>query len=96
MKKNALPWITFYEEQARIAGRLRGIRKAKRISQRRLSEMSDVAYASIRRFEKIGEISFSSFVKIAMALGLTDDLESLFQVEEHYDSIEEVIRDQQN
>ncbi|MCD8203681.1 MAG: helix-turn-helix domain-containing protein [Coprobacillus sp.] len=55
-------------------------RKEHHYSQKRLSELSGVSYASIRRFEKSGEISLSSLFKIAMALDCLSDFDSLFSV----------------
>lgn len=52
-------------------------RKEKKITQRQLAELSLVPYATIRRFEKTGEISFSSMVKIIDALGYQKDLDQL-------------------
>lgn len=69
------------------------LRKRKRISQKELSKKSGVSYASIRRFETEGEISLSSLSKIAIALGVSDELEMLF-TEVPFDSIEEIINGQ--
>ena len=86
-----LVFKTYYETQSEITKRLIQIRKNKKISQKRLSVLSGVPYASIRRFENTGDISFASLVKIAMALRLYNDLDSLFIPKEEYRSIEEVI-----
>lgn len=79
MEQQALQFITYYEEQMEIASRLANIRKRRKISQKRLATISGVKYASIRRFEKTGDISFKSLVKIALALQLYDDLNNLFK-----------------
>ena len=86
-----LVFKTYYETQSEITKRLIQIRKNKKISQKRLSVLSGVPYASIRRFENTGDISFASLIKIAMALRLYNDLDSLFIPKEEYRSIEEVI-----
>ena len=91
-----LNFVTYYEKQLEIAKRLITIRKNRKISQQRLSVLSGVPYASIRRFEKTGDISFSSLVKIALALQLYDDLDNLFKVRKEYNSIEEVINEQKD
>ena len=80
--------------QMEITKRLITIRKKRKISQKRLSVISGVPYASIRRFENTGDISFASFIKIVMALRLYDDLNNLFVVKEKYSSIEDVINAQ--
>ena len=94
MKEVALQFVTCHEKQKEISDRLTSIRKIKRISRERLSVLSGVPYASIRRFESTGEISFASLIKIAIALRLYDDLDNLFKVSTHYQSIEDVLRDQ--
>ncbi len=90
MEQQALQFITYYEEQMKIAARLANIRKRRKISQKKLAVISGVKYASIRRFEKTGDISFKSLVKIALALQLYDDLNNLFKNVE-YRSIEEAL-----
>lgn len=94
MKENYLQFVTYYEKQLEIAGRLTKIRKKRKISQKRLSLMSGVTYASIRRFEKTGDISFASFIKIVLAFRLYDDLDNLFKDVNVYSSIEEAIEDE--
>ena len=96
MEERALQFVTYYEKQLEIAKRFVRIRKQRKISQQRLSILSDVSYASIRRFEKTGDISLASLVKLALALQLYDDLDNLFKVRREYSSIEEVINDQED
>ena len=93
MYEKPLEFVTYYEKQLEIAKRFVLIRKNRKISQRRLSELSGVSYASIRRFEKTGDISLASLVKLALALQLYDDLDNLFKERKEYKSIEEVIND---
>lgn len=54
-------------------------RKKMHLSQRDLSNKSGVSYASIRRFESIGEISFNSLLKISNALECLEDFNSIFK-----------------
>lgn len=96
MEEQALQFVTYYEKQLEIAKRFIAIRKNKKVSQQRLSTISGVSYASIRRFEKTGEISLASLVKIALALQLYDDLDNLFKNHQKYTSIEEIINDQKD
>ena len=93
MYEKTLEFVTYYEKQLEIAKCFVLIRKNRKISQRRLSEISGVSYASIRRFEKTGDISLTSLVKLALALQLYDDLDNLFKERKEYKSIEEVIND---
>lgn len=55
-------------------------RKKKHMSQRDLANKSGVSYASVRRFESIGEISFNSLLKIANALDCLEDFISVFKM----------------
>ncbi len=52
-------------------------RKEKKFTQKQLSINSGVSYASIRRFEKQGDISFISLLKIANALDFLTDFDKL-------------------
>ena len=72
-----------------IASRIRGIRKRRKITQKRLSEKSGVSLGSVKRFEQNGEISLISLTKIAIALEIEGELEDLFE-EVPFLSIEEV------
>lgn len=76
-----------------IAKRVSARRKEQNITQEQLSVKSDVSYGSIKRFERTGEISLSSLIKIAFALGLEDDFDLLF-AKKGYASIQEVIDEQ--
>ena len=96
MENKALQFYTYYEKQLEIAKRFISIRKRMKVSQQRLSELSGVSYASIRRFEKSGDISLASLVKIMMALQLYDDIDNLFKDNHVYSSIEDVINERKN
>ncbi len=76
-----------------IAMNVRARRKEKKLSQVQLSERADVSLGSLKRFERTGEISLSSLIKIAFALGCEDDFEQLFS-KKGYASIQEVIDEQ--
>lgn len=54
-------------------------RKKLHLSQRDLANKSGVSYASIRRFENIGEISLNSLLKIANVLDCLEDFNSVFK-----------------
>ena len=76
-----------------IATRMRARRKERKLTQLELSEKSEVSLGSIKRFERTGEISLSSLIKIAFALGCESDFDGLF-AKKGYDSIQEVIDEQ--
>ena len=53
------------------------LRKEKNWTQQDLAERSGVSYGSIKRFERLGQISFESLLKIVEALGRLDEFETL-------------------
>lgn len=75
-----------------IASRMSRRRKEKKITQVQLSKYSNVSLGSIKRFERTGEISLSSLIKIAFALGCEADFDGLF-AKRGYASIEEVLNE---
>lgn len=84
---------TWNEINTEIANRMIQLRKRKKISQKELAARSGVSLGSLKRFEQSGEISLKSFTKLTIALGVEEELVSLFS-EVSFDSIEEVIRAQ--
>lgn len=89
---DALVWETAEELDQKLAGRIRNIRKRRSISQQKLADMSGVSYGSIKRFETTGQISLISLTRIAMALGIADELRNIFS-QVPYRNIEEVINE---
>ena len=85
-------WETAEELDQKMAQRIRNIRRRRSISQEKLAEMSGVSYGSIKRFETSGQISLISLTKIAIALGLADELRNLF-TQAPYKDIQEVINE---
>ena len=73
-----------------LADKIKANRKNLRISQEVLAQKSGVSLGSIKRFETKYEISLQSFIKIAIALDLDNDIENLF-TQRTYASIDEVI-----
>ena len=70
--------VTSTEINMGIAKRVRALRKRRKISQAKLSELSGVSLGSLKRFESTGEISLLSLTKIAIALDVEGELKSLF------------------
>lgn len=71
-------------EQSVLSGIIEKVkqrRKELKLTQQSLARKSGVSYASIRRFETTGEISFSSLLKIANALNALADFNMLFNNE---------------
>ena len=74
-----------------LADKIKKHRKKLKISQEALALKSGVSLGSIKRFETKYEISLQSFIKIAIALDLDNDIENLF-TQKTYTSIDEVIK----
>ena len=72
------------ELQQSIADQARKSRLVKGYTQSELSRVSNVSLATIRRFEKTGEISLYSLLKIANALDETKTFQSLFPKSDFY------------
>lgn len=85
-------WETPEEINLKIADRLKNIRKRRRISQKKLSEISGVSYGSIKRFETTGQISLLSLTRIATALDVVNELREIFS-QIPYKNIQEVINE---
>ena len=62
-----------------LAQRFRKRRKEKKLSQKRIARQSGVSYASVRRFERSGQISLHSLMELARVLGCLEDFNELFK-----------------
>lgn len=63
--ENILDFLqTTEEKMLSIANEVKKARKTMKISQEELSNMSNVSFGSIKRFERTGEISLYSLIKI--------------------------------
>ena len=74
-----------------LAEKIKTHRKKLKISQEALAQKSGVSLGSIKRFETKYEIALQSFIKIAIALDLDKDIETLF-TQKTYASIDEIIK----
>ena len=63
-----------------ISLRARNKRKLYKLSQQQLSNKSGVSLGSLKRFERTGEISFKSLLKIAFVLDSQNDFDNLFKI----------------
>jgi transcriptional regulator len=61
-----------------IADNFRKRRVEKNITRRRIAELSEVPLSTVARFEQKGLIAFESLIKLAMALGYTPEIRTLF------------------
>ena len=77
---NGIAAKTPYDISRDISRNVRNLRKARKISLKRLSEISGVSYGSLKRFESTGEIALKSLLKVAVVLDCTDTFTELFSV----------------
>ena len=66
------------EMQTKIALTMRSKRLLQDLSQQTLSEKSGVSYGVLKKFERTGQISLESLLKLALALGSINDFNALF------------------
>ena len=90
---NNLYQKTWNEIDNDIANRMVKLRKRRKITQKALAAKSGVSLGSIKRFEQSGEISLQSLTKLAIALEVEGELDTLFD-SVPFQSIEEVINEQ--
>lgn len=69
------------ELKLEIAKKAKALRLQKKFKRTTLAEMSGVSASSIKRFETTGQVSLTSLLQIANALGVLDDFNSLFKAE---------------
>ena len=84
------------EEMARLVSKqLRERRLGLNMSQKTLSERSGVSHSTLRNFERTGQISLISLLKLSVVLEALDDFKILFAKnnKENFSSLEEVLKD---
>ena len=79
----------------RLAENLKTRRLEKKLSTKSLAEMSGVPASSIQRFELKHAISLESYVKLAKALGYSEEIMQLLS-EPKYDTMEELLEINKN
>jgi transcriptional regulator with XRE-family HTH domain len=79
----------------RLAENVKMRRLEKKLSTKSLAEMSGVPAATIQRFELKHAISLESYVKLAKALGYSEEIMQLL-AEPKYDTIEELLEINKN
>ena len=79
----------------RLAENLKTRRLEKKLSTKSLSEMSGVPASSIQRLELKHSISLESYVKLAKALGYSEEMMQLL-AEPKYDTMEELLEINKN
>ncbi len=79
----------------RMAENLKARRLEKKLSTKSLSAMSGVPASTIQRFELKHSISLESYVKLAKALGYSEEVMQLLS-EPKYDTMEELLEINKN
>lgn len=79
----------------RLAQNVKKRRLEKKLSTKTLAEMSGVPAATIQRFELKHAISLESYVKLAKALGYSEEIMQLL-AEPKYDTMEELLEINKN
>lgn len=85
-------WETPSEIALNLGKRIKRIRRRKKITQLQMAKRCNVSYGSLKKFEQTGEISLVSLIKIAMELGLSDEVNNLF-TKPVYNSLDEFLAD---
>jgi Helix-turn-helix. len=90
---NMISLMTPSKAQIILAEQARARRLEQQLTQEGLAMRSGVALATLRKFERTGNISLASFLKIHMVLGGIEDVVRATQVKEQtYSSIDEVLK----
>ncbi|MDF3055336.1 MAG: family transcriptional regulator [Gammaproteobacteria bacterium] len=70
--------MTPHEVAIHIAKQAQAKRLALNLSQKTLAQRSGVSYGTLKKFERSGQISLESLLKIALTLGVMETFEDLF------------------
>lgn len=73
---------------AELAEKHRELRKSLRLTQEDLAKRSGVSLGSLKRFERSGQISLESLVKLAHVLNRLADFDAVFAVDHKLKEIE--------
>lgn len=80
------------EIQEVIARQAQKKRKRLKLSQQLLADKSGVSLGSVKRFERTGQVSLGSLLKIALVLDNLQDFESLFKDSGIPQSLDEILK----
>lgn len=73
-----VPTLTEQSIKSGLAKRFKQRRKEFGITQKELARQSGVSYASIRRFESLGEISLHALLRLSSVIDCLDDFQAVF------------------
>ena len=86
--------ITPHEMSKHIAQKVQEKRLFLNLTQQTLAKRSGVSYGSIKKFERTGQISFESLLKISFVLGDLLTFNDLFNIKSlEYLTIDELLND---
>jgi transcriptional regulator with XRE-family HTH domain len=91
----SIPMKTPLEMATSIAKKAKAKRLNLNLSQQTLSERSGVKYGTLKKFERTGQISLESLLKIALSLNEFEKFECLFDqnIEEIPDSLDDLLKE---
>ncbi|QDQ29407.1 helix-turn-helix transcriptional regulator [Chitinimonas arctica] len=72
--------VTPQEMLLELAEKLRAKRLSLNLSQQTLSAKSGVSYGVLKKFERTGQISLESLLKLAFAVNSLDDFKNVFEL----------------
>jgi transcriptional regulator with XRE-family HTH domain len=86
---------TPFEIKESIVQRAKAKRLFLNLSQRTLSERSGVSLGTLKKFERSGQISLESLLKLALALRALEEFSALFREKkiEQYLSLDEILKE---
>ncbi len=74
-------FATYSEISKEMGARLRKQRLSQLLTQEIVAERAGVSVGTVKNLEKKGQASLESLVRIVIALGLTDDLQPIFELQ---------------
>ncbi len=74
-----MQFYTHQDIQYKLADKIKGIRKQKKLTQKQMAVKSDVPLSTYARIEQLGEGSLKDFAKILIALDRADEISKILQ-----------------
>jgi len=84
--------LTPFDAVAQIAQIIRERRLSMNMTQAELGQRAGVSLSTLRKFERLGKISFESFIRLIFVLGLMETMLNALEKDKHtYASMAEVL-----
>jgi len=71
---------THHDIQHQIARKIKAVRKQQKLTQKEMSERSDIPLSTYARIEQLGEGSLKDFSKILVTLNRADEIEKILNI----------------